>query len=79
MFHNPFPFTISFPVPFPFPLPRLCSFPIPGPCLTVLRVIHTLAIVKLIAIPKMAPSNTRRCGIHPVLIIIIRVDYLIQN
>jgi hypothetical protein len=41
----------------------------------VLRVVLTLAVVFLIAIDRMTPSTAALSRIHPVLIIIIRVEY----
>jgi hypothetical protein len=76
-FNNTFPFTVSIPLPLPFSLPGLCSLPFPGPFLTALRVLPTLAIVIVIAIARSAPSTARRSRIRPVLIIISIVDYLI--
>jgi hypothetical protein len=79
VFNNTFPFTVSLPLslPFPLPLPVLGSLPFPGPFLTSLRVLLTLAIVIVIAISRMAPSTARRTVIRPVLIVIILIDYLI--
>jgi hypothetical protein len=84
VFNNTFPFTVSLPLPLPFPLPVLsrlpfplpilCSLPFPGPFLTALRVLVTLTVVIVIAIPRMAPSTAQRTGIHPVVIIIILID-----
>jgi len=75
--NNTFPFTVSLPLPLPFPLPVLSRLPFPGPFLTALRVLLTLAVVLVIAIASTAPSTARRTGIRPVVIIIILVDYLI--
>jgi len=89
LFNNTFPITVSNPLrlPFPFPLPVLsrlpfplpifCSLPFSGPFLTTLRVLLTLTVVIVIGISRTAPSTTGHCGIHPVHIIIILVDYLI--
>ena len=68
---------MSHPLPIPFSLPVLCSLPFPGPLLTALCVLLTLAIVIVIAIARKATSSSRRSGIRPVIIIIILVDYLI--
>jgi hypothetical protein len=43
-----------------------------------MRVLLTLAVVIVIAIPRTAPSTAQRTGIRPVVIIIIPVDYLIR-
>jgi hypothetical protein len=75
LFNNTFPFTVSLPLPVPFALPILCSLPVPGPFLTPLCVLLTLAIVIVIAIARTPPSTARCSGIHPVLIIIILIDY----
>jgi len=77
LFNNTFPFTVSLSLPLPFPLPILYSLPFPGPFLTALRVLLTLAVVIVIVIARTAPSTAQLSGIRPVLIIIIRVDYLI--
>ena len=83
-YNNGFPFTISVPLPLPFPLPHLpisrpilCSFPVPGPFLTALRVLLTLALVIVIVIASTALFTARPCGIRPFLILIIIVGYLI--
>jgi hypothetical protein len=80
LFNNSFPFTValSFPLSHPFPLPDLCSLHLPGPFLTALRILLTLAVVIVIAITRTAPSTAQRSGIRPVLIIIILVDYVIS-
>jgi hypothetical protein len=54
------------------------SLPFPGPVLTALRVLLTLAVVIVIAIARTAPSTARCTGICPVVIIIILVNYLIS-
>jgi hypothetical protein len=71
------PFTISLLLPLPFPLPVLCSHPCPGPFLTALGALLTLAVVIVIAIATTAPSTAGLSGSHPVVIITILVDYLI--
>jgi hypothetical protein len=76
-FNNTFPFTVSHPIHLPFHLPVLCSLPCPGPILTAQCVLLTLSIVIGIPITGLAAFIARRCGIRPVLIIIILVDYLI--
>ena len=89
MLNNTFQFEVSLPLPLPLPLPLsvlsrhpfphpiVCSLASPGPFLTALCVLLPLAIVIVIAIARMASSTPRRIGIHPVVIIIILVDYLI--
>jgi hypothetical protein len=42
-----------------------------------MHVLLTLAFVILIAIIETAPSTAQNSGIHPVVIIILLVDYLI--
>jgi len=85
LFNNTFPFTGSLPLPLPFlgclPLPLslsiLCTLPFPGPFLTALRVLRTLAVVIVIAMATTAPSTAQRSGIRPGVIIIILVHYVI--
>jgi hypothetical protein len=71
------PFTVSLLLALAFSLSLHSSLPFPGPFVTTLRVIPTLAVVIIIAIATTAPSTTRRSRIHPVVFIIILVDYII--
>jgi hypothetical protein len=76
-FNNTFPFTVSLPLPLPVPLHVVCSIPFPGPFLTALHVLPTLAVLILIAIARTAASTAQCSAIRPVVIIIILVEYLI--
>jgi hypothetical protein len=58
-------------------MPILRSLPFAGPFLTSLHILLNLAIIIATAIARMAPSTTWCCGIRPILIIIMLVDYLI--
>jgi len=89
VFNNTFPITDFRPPPHPFPLPVLSRLPIPlpmlrslpflGPFATPLRDLLTLAIaiVIVIVMARTAPSTARSCGMRPVLITIILIEYLI--
>jgi hypothetical protein len=86
--NNTLPVTISLPLLLPFlrdfplyiPLAILCTLSIPGPFLTALCVLLTLAVVIVIAIARTTPSTAQlavRCPILNILIII--VDSLIPS
>jgi hypothetical protein len=83
LLNNTVPFTVSLPLlflcclPLPFPLPILSTLPSQGSFLTALLVLLTLAVVIVIAMARTAPATARVSGIHPDLIIIIIVDYII--
>ena len=87
LFNNTFLFIVSVPLPLPFALPVLSrllfplailwSHPFPGPCVTALCVMFTLAVVIFTAIARTAPSTARLSVSRPVLIIIILVNSLI--
>jgi hypothetical protein len=74
----PFPFALPLPFPLPFHLPILGSHLFRGPFLTALGVLLIIAVVIVIAMVMMASSFARCCGIHPIQMIIILVNYLIQ-
>jgi hypothetical protein len=78
-FNNSFPFARSLPLPLRVPLPVLYSLLVPGPFLSTLRVLLTVAVVIVIAIARMAPSTARPTRICPDVIIMFLVKYLIPS
>jgi len=86
-FNDTFPFTVSHPLSHPSPLPVLSclcfplpihgSLPFPSPFRPALRVLLTVAIVFVIAIDRTAPFTARRYRIHPVLLVILLINFLV--